>query len=88
MSDQTPQPPKGVPDLMAATGLGRDLVKAAILSGELPGHKIGNRYVVPAEAFERFCRGEWVPTYRPVFTERIKPTAKPKPADFRKRIAS
>lgn len=83
MSDPTP---KGVPDLMAATGLGRDLVKAAILSGELPGHKIGNRYIVPAEAFERFCRGEWVAQHRPVFTEPIKPKPTPiDPADFRKR---
>jgi excisionase family DNA binding protein len=56
----------GYRDLMRVTGLGRDTVKAAIRSGELPGYLVGRTYVVPAEAFEAFCRGAWTPQPRPV----------------------
>lgn len=73
MKATSERPAKGVPDLMRVTGLGRDSVKAAIRSGELPGYKVGRRYVVPADAFEAFCAGTWVPQHRPVFTEAIRP---------------
>ncbi len=80
--------PKSVADLMKATGLGRDSVRAAIRTGSLPGYYIpgtGDRgqYVVPGEAFDAFCRGEWVPVHRPVFSEPIR--ALRQPADLIKR---
>lgn len=53
--------PYTVADLMRATGLGRDSVRAALKAGTLPGYKIGKRFVIPAEAFHAFCRGEWKP---------------------------
>jgi hypothetical protein len=88
----TPLPPKTVADLMAVTGLGRDAVKAAIRTGELPGFYVRSasssgrgRYVVPAQAFDDFCRGVWVPQRRPVFTEPIRPL--PQPGDLVKRRA-
>lgn len=83
------QPPKTVADLMDVTGLGRDSVRAAIRTGELPGHYVAGRYVIPGEAFDRFCRGEWVPQVRPVFTEPVRPRRRPAdPADFVKRRQS
>lgn len=63
--------PKTVADLQRVTGLGRDLVKAGIRSGELPGLVVGTRYVIPAEAFSRFCRGEWSPNPRPVLAQPV-----------------
>lgn len=65
--------PRTYQDLMAVTGLGRNAVKAAIRTGELPGYKIGSRYVIPADAFDAFCRGEWTPKPRPLFSEPIRP---------------
>jgi excisionase family DNA binding protein len=52
--------PATVADLQEVTGLGRTAVKAAIVRGELPGSKVGGRYVIPREAFDRYVRGEWV----------------------------
>lgn len=69
-------PTDGVRRLMGATGLGRETVKAAIRTGELPGYLVGSRYTVPREAFERFCRGEWVRDPRPIFTQPITPIVK------------
>lgn len=67
------QSPKTVHDLMQVTGLGRESVKAGIRTGELPGHKVGSRYVVPHEAFTAFCEGRWTPNPRPYFREAVKP---------------
>lgn len=59
--------PRTVDDLQDVTGLGRDLVKASIIAGQLPGYYIAphansaGRYIVPDLAFERFERGEWIP---------------------------
>jgi excisionase family DNA binding protein len=58
---------------MRVCGLGRETVRAAIRTGELPGYQIGKKYVVPAEAFDRFCRGDWQPAPRPLSPEPIKP---------------
>jgi excisionase family DNA binding protein len=55
-------------ELADALGLGEDTVKAAILSGELPGYKIGKRYVVPRDAFEAVCAGTWRPNPRPILS--------------------
>lgn len=71
----TPQPPATIQDLMIASGLGRDKVKALILLGQLPGRKIGNRYVIPKGEFDRWYRGEWEP----------KPLEPIAPSDFIKR---
>lgn len=60
-----PHPPRPLTDLMAATGLGRDAVKAAIRNGELPGQKIGDRYVIPDAWFRAWERREWIPTPKP-----------------------
>lgn len=80
MTNQTTPAAKTVSDLMDVTGLGRDTVRAAIRTGSLPGYYVRTdeahdrgKYVVPGEAFERFCKGEWQPTHRPVFTEAIRP---------------
>ena len=67
------RPPYNVADLMRVTGLGRDTVRACIRSGSLPGYKSGHQYTVPAQAFEDFCHGRWVPEHRPVFSEAIRP---------------
>ena len=68
-TDQTK--PKGVADLMEITGLSRNSVVAGIKAGELPGYKVGSVYRVPAEAFERFRRGEWQPHPRRLFPEGV-----------------
>lgn len=84
MSAQPPYDPKrAVEHLMQVTGLGRDLVRAAIRSGELPGEHVGRSYVLPKATFDRFLAGEWTPRHRPIL-ERV-PTA---PASLIRRKAS
>lgn len=56
--------PASVQELMDVTGLGRDAVRAGIRCGQLPGYVVGVRYIVPRQAFEAFCRGDWEPTLR------------------------
>lgn len=58
--------PRTIADLMKATGLGRDATRQAVRNGELPGYVVGSRYVIPDDAFDRFCRGEWTPQPRQV----------------------
>lgn len=58
--------PKTVDDLRQVTGLGKDLVRAGIRAGELPGYVVGSRFVIPADAFDDFVHGRWVPKPRPV----------------------
>ena len=58
----TPDTPATVADLQRVTGLGENTVREAVKLGLLPGVKVGRRIVIPREAFERFCRGEWQPT--------------------------
>jgi excisionase family DNA binding protein len=74
---ETYDPRKGVEYLRKATGLGRDTVYAAIRSGELPGNHVGDRYIVPEEAFRAFCRGEWIPIPHPVLSKPAKATTVP-----------
>lgn len=69
----TDDAPKTVADLVRVTGLNKDTIKACIRTGTLPGYYTGTRYVIPAEAFDRFCRGEWIAQHRPVFSEPIRP---------------
>lgn len=80
----TGTPKRGYRDLMAVTGLGAEVVKAAIRDGRLPGYQIGRSYVVPEEAFQRFCKGDWVAAPRPVEPIRALPTAE----DFVRRRVS
>ena len=54
-------PPATVADLMAATGLGRDAVRKAIREGQLPGRKIGRKYVIPRGEFNAYIDGRWTP---------------------------
>lgn len=61
-----PSMPRTVADLMAVTGLSKNSVYAAIKTGQLPGYHIGKRVVIPGEAFEAFCRGEWQPAPKPM----------------------
>jgi len=70
-------PKKGVEYLRAATGLGRDTVYAAIRSGELPGAHVGDRYIVPEEAFRAFVEGRWIPIPHPVLSKPAKATTVP-----------
>lgn len=82
-----PDAPKTVEDMVRVTGLGKDLVKAGIRSGELPGVVVGTRYVIPAEAFQRLCRGEWTPNPHPILRQSV--TVVPQPTNLiRSRKAS
>ncbi len=67
----TPRPPRPLADLITASGLSRDTVKALIRTGQLPGYKAGRKYVIPADAFDAWCRGEWQP--RPVEIAPVTP---------------
>lgn len=67
-------------DLERATGLSRDVVRAAILAGELPGYKIGNQYRIPAQAYRDFCTGRWAPVPRRIL--RSPATPRPVASDF------
>lgn len=69
--------PKTVQDLARVTGLDPRTVRTAIRVGELPGYAVGSRYVVPADAFAAFCRGEWQPQPRPLFPHPVKPLPQP-----------
>ena len=66
------RPPRTVADLAAVTGLHADAVRAYIKAGMLPGYYVRmpdaskGVYRIPAEAFDRFVRGEWQPAPRPV----------------------
>lgn len=68
---------RGWQDLVAVTGLGEDSIKAGIISGELPGYRVGKSYVIPADAFDAFCEGRWVPQPRRVFSEPVQPLTTP-----------
>lgn len=71
-------------ELADAAGLSEPTCKAAIRLGQLPGQKIGKKYVIPREAFERWKRGEWVP-----MPKAIDPMPKqPQPVNFIKRKVS
>jgi len=56
-------------DLAEALGLSEDTIKAAILSHELPGYRIGRKYVVPLAAFEDLIHGRWKPDPQPILGE-------------------
>ena len=75
----TERPPKTVRELQAITGLSAPTVKAAIRTGELPGYKVGRRYVIPADAFDAFREGRWVPKPRPLSSEPIRPLVVSRP---------
>lgn len=64
-------------ELCRVTGLGRDSVQRAIRNGQLPGGKIGGRYVVPLAAFNDYCHGIWRPANEPT------PLPQPTPIDQR-----
>lgn len=68
---------KTVADLQAVTGLGRYAVIEGIKRGELPGYKVGARYTIPSEAFQRFVRGEWQPDPKPI-TPIVQPQEPPR----------
>ncbi len=53
-----------VTDICAVTGLSRASVQEGIRRGELPGYKVGARYVIPGNAFRAFCEGRWMPQVR------------------------
>jgi excisionase family DNA binding protein len=68
-------------ELAAVTGLSEPTVKTAIRMGWLPGQKIGKLYVIPREAFNRYCAGTWVP-----MPKAIDPMPKqPQPTNFIRR---
>lgn len=62
----TLRPPRRVADLVTVTGLSRNSVYTAIRLGQLPGFFVGKRVVIPADAFDAFCRGDWQPQPRPI----------------------
>lgn len=71
--------PRGVKDLQRVTGLGRDLVKAGILSGQLPGYRVNTRFIVPDEAFDDFLHGRWTPHHAIEVSCRLLPGETPQP---------
>lgn len=36
-------------------------VRRGINRGQLPGYRVGDKYVIPSIAFDRFLNGEWQP---------------------------
>lgn len=48
-------------EFQAASGLSKPTIYKMIREGQLPGYKIGSRYVVPRPWFERWLSGDWVP---------------------------
>ena len=62
-----------IDDLCDVTSLSKPSVTAAILRGELPGYKVGFRYVIPTPAFEAFVNGTWKPEPRPQVITPAKP---------------
>lgn len=77
-----PDAPKSLDELLAIVGVDRDVATAAILAGELPGYKVGRRWVIPAAAFEDFRHGRWIPRPRPILAQ---PQPLPEPTDFIRR---
>lgn len=67
------RPARTLDDLMLVTGLSRTACKAAILSGELPGYKVGKLYTIPADAFDALCAGTWQPQPRELVITTINP---------------
>ena len=41
-------------------GCSRDTVARQIKAGKFPGCQMGRRIIVPIEAYERWCRGDWI----------------------------
>ena len=83
MTTKPPYNPKtGYRELMKITGLGRETVKAAIRTGELPGAHIGKSYIVPEAALIAFSEGRWTPQPHPIFPQPIQ--AKPRMIHSRK----
>ena len=64
MTQNVERAPYSDRDLARVLGWGRDKVRRCMRDGTLPGYVDGRTYSVPAEAFERFCRGEWVSPVR------------------------
>ena len=50
-----------VRDLCALLGIGKQTAYVGIEAGELPGYKVGGRYVIPGPAFRDLAEGKWVP---------------------------
>lgn len=76
-----------VTDICAVTGLSRASVQEGIRRGELPGYKVGTRYVIPGNAFRAFCEGRWMPQVREEAVaaeaaETVEPTQKRDPQQF------
>lgn len=61
-----PDPPLTAEEFARAIGKDAKSVRALIEAGMLPGYRAGRNFIVPREAFERFCRGEWVAQPKPI----------------------
>jgi excisionase family DNA binding protein len=42
-------------------GLCERSVRRGIVRGEIPGYRVGKRYLVPALAFDEYLHGRWIP---------------------------
>lgn len=51
----------GMRELADRLGIGLRQAYREANNGNLPVTKLGGRYVIPKEAYERFLRGEWTP---------------------------
>lgn len=72
-----------VTDLCKITGLSRASVQEGIRRGELPGYKVGTRYVIPGEAFRALYEGRWMPQVRDEIPadDPIEPIEEPRERD-------
>lgn len=48
----------GVPEIMKKMGIGRDRAYEIVKSGEFKCHKVGRRYLVHEQVFDRWLKGE------------------------------
>jgi len=68
---------KSAKDLMRVTGLSETSVYLALELGELPGYRVGRRWVITDDAFDDFCHGRWQPKPKNPFPHGIKPLKQP-----------
>lgn len=61
--NKIPPTPKvvSIREFMDATGLGKTTIYKMIRLKQIPGYKIGTRYVIPRPWFEAFLDGRWTP---------------------------
>jgi excisionase family DNA binding protein len=70
-----PQPPYSAAEVARLLGMDPVTVRNAITAKEFPGYRVGKKFVVPREAFERWQRGDWAPAHPIGFLHRKRGAA-------------